>query len=75
MLRLHKTDGCWRAQTLTFSSYEYCEVDPVPKALYTHYCHDCWPSAAPAVESMDREDSESTDSDTSTDASGIAFPE
>ncbi len=42
------------------------------KELYTHYRHDCWPSAAPAVESIDREVSESADSDTITDAQIVA---
>ncbi len=41
---------------------------PVPKELYTHYCHDCWLSSAPAVELVDQEVSESADSDTSTNA-------
>ncbi len=30
MLRLHRSDGCSKAQTLSFASYEFCDLDPVP---------------------------------------------
>ena len=33
MLRLHRVGGCWKAQTLTFASYEFCDLDPVPRNL------------------------------------------
>ena len=69
MLRLHRADGCWHAQTLTFASYELCDLDPVPRALYSHYCHACWPRAAPPSEDVDDVEGESTDSDTSTEGS------
>ncbi len=41
MLRLHRADGCWKAQNMTFASYELCDLDPVPRNLYSHYCHTC----------------------------------
>ena len=66
MLRLHRAGGCWRAQTLTFASYELCDLDPVPRALYSHYCHACWPRAAPTAKDTDDLEDESTDSDSST---------
>ena len=47
MLRLHRSDGCSKAQTLSFASYEFCDLDPVPRSLYSHYCHSCWPHAPP----------------------------
>ena len=47
MLRLHRSDGCSKAQTLSFASYEFCDLDPVPRSLYSHYCHSCWPRAPP----------------------------
>ncbi len=50
----------------------HCEVDPAPKELYMHFCHDCWPSSSPAVENPDQEVSESEDSDTSTDTTVVA---
>ncbi len=47
MLRLHRSDGCSKAQALSFASYEFYDEDPVPANLYTHYCHTCWPRAPP----------------------------
>jgi hypothetical protein len=47
MLRLHRSDGCSQAQTLSFASYEFYDENPVPAHLYTHYCHTCWPRAPP----------------------------
>jgi hypothetical protein len=46
-LRLHRSDGCWRAQGKVFQSYETYPDDPVPSNLYTSYCHDCWPREGP----------------------------
>jgi hypothetical protein len=46
-LRLHRSDGCWRAQGKIFQSYETYPDDPVPSQLYTSYCHDCWPREGP----------------------------
>jgi hypothetical protein len=46
-LRLHRSDGCWRAQGKVFQSYETYPDDPVPSGLYTSYCHDCWPREGP----------------------------
>jgi len=42
-----RSDGCSKAQTLSFASYEFCDLDPVPRSLYSHYCHSCWPHAPP----------------------------
>ena len=50
MLRLHLAAGCWKAQTRSFASYELCDLDPVPRSLYSHYCHTCWPRAPPQGE-------------------------
>ena len=50
MLRLHRSDGCSKAQTLSFAHYEFCDLDPVPQNLYSHYCHTCWPRAPPQEE-------------------------
>ena len=33
VLRLHRTDGFFKAQQLAFASYEMCDLDPVPRAL------------------------------------------
>ena len=43
VLRLHRTDGCWQARTLSFADYEVCDLHLVPRQLYTHYCRSCWP--------------------------------
>ncbi len=64
VLRLHRSDGCYKAQHLAFASYEVCELEPVPRELYTHYCHSCWPAPHASVRSESGEDS--TDSSTST---------
>ena len=72
MLRLHRADGCLRAQSLTFASYELCSVDPVPRALYSHYCHTCWPRSAPQVETSEVQEGESTDSSDSSTAGTLA---
>ena len=64
-----RADGCWHAQTLTFASYELCDLDPVPRALCSHYWYACWPRAAPPSEDVDDVEGESTDSDTSTEGS------
>jgi hypothetical protein len=50
MLRLHRSDGCSQAQALSFASYEFCDLDPVPQNLYSHYCHTCWPRVPPPGE-------------------------
>ena len=46
-LRLHRNNGCWRAQGKNFQSYETYPDDPVPSQLYTSYCHNCWPREGP----------------------------
>jgi hypothetical protein len=50
MLRLHRSDGCSQARALSFASYEFCDLDPVPQNLYSHYCHTCWPRVPPPGE-------------------------
>jgi hypothetical protein len=72
MLRLHLAAGCWKAQTRTFASYELCELDPVPKNLYSHYYHACWPREAPrSAEAGDEEDEMSdSEADTSSASEG-----
>ena len=67
VLRLHIVLSKRRAQSVTFASFEFCDLDPVPRALYSHYCHVCWPRAAPAAEDPDEMDDDSTDSGTSLD--------
>ena len=69
MLRLHLAAGCWKAQTRTFASYELCDLDPVPKNLYTHYCRGCWPAWAPGfVDGSGEDDGLSSASSSSTDS-------
>ena len=79
VLRLHRSDGCSGAEALTFASYKLCDLHPVPSALYTHYCHACWPGAAPATEVQDEvqewSGDMSTESDTSTESSISACSE
>ena len=69
---MHRTDGCFKAQHLAFASYELCELNPVPRALYTHYCHSCWPRSAPSAEVQDESGDDSTESSTSTESSRSA---
>ena len=69
MLRLHRSDGCWKAQTLSFASFELCDLDPVPQNLYSHYCHTCWPRAPPQEEAMSGSDSSNSSADSAEDAS------
>jgi hypothetical protein len=45
---LHKGGGCWRAQGMHFKNYELWHEE-VPEALYSSYCHDCWPREGPAI--------------------------
>ena len=68
MLRLHRAGGCWKAQTLTFAIYEFCDLDPVPRNLYSHYCHTCWPRAAPQMAGAGDGEDELSDSDSATSA-------
>ena len=68
MLRLHRAGGCWKAQTLTFASYEFCDLDPVPRNLYSHYYHTCWPRAAPQMAGAGDGEDELSDSDSATSA-------
>ena len=69
MLRLHRSDGCSKAQTLSFASYEFCDVDPVPPSLYSHYCHTCWPRAPPPGEPQSGSASGSSSDDPSEEGS------
>ena len=71
ILRLHRADGCWKAQHLSFASYQLCDVDPVPQALYTH-CRSCWPRSSPAVKAPDEVPDSSTESSSSTESAASA---
>ena len=69
MLRLHRSDGCSQAQTLSFASYEFCDQDPVPVNLYSHYCHTCWPRAPPQGEPQSGSASGSSSDDSAEEGS------
>jgi hypothetical protein len=47
--RLHRTDGCWKAQALAFKEYELLDDYPAPQECYSHYCRKCWPLTTPPV--------------------------
>ena len=47
--RLHRTDGCWKAQALAFKEYELLDKYPAPQECYSHYCRKCWPLTTPPV--------------------------
>ena len=47
--RLHRTDGCWKAQSLAFREYELLDEDPAPQERYSHYCRKCWPLTTPPI--------------------------
>ena len=72
MLRLHRSDGCWKAQTLTFASFELCDLDPVPRNMYSHYCHTCWPRASPQEDAISESAEDSDSSATSASESSEA---
>ena len=72
ILRLHRADGCWKAQHLSFASYQLFDVDPVPQALYTHYCRSCWPRSSPAVKAPDEVPDSCTESSSSTESAASA---
>ena len=69
MLRLHRSDGCSKAQTLSFASYEFCDQDAVPQNLYSHYCHTCWPRAPPQDEPQSGSASGSSSDDSAEEGS------
>ncbi len=69
MLRLHRSDGCSKARALGFSSYEFCDLDPVPANLYSHYCHTCWPRAFPQGEPQSGSASGSSSDDSAEEGS------
>jgi hypothetical protein len=48
-LCLHRREGCWRAQSLVFHSYELYNTSPVPECLYKTFCRDCWPKEGPQL--------------------------
>ena len=47
--RLHRTDGCWKAQALAFKEYELLDKYSAPQECYSHSCRKCWPLTTPPV--------------------------
>ena len=68
---LHKKDGCWRARTLNFSSFEYVTIDPPLAASYSSVRKHCWPSGDPGFDA--EEDLGNTDGDSSDEDSDLNF--
>ena len=54
---LHRKNGCWRAQKLSFSAYELVQGPELPTAkFYTGKCRDCWREEQVKMSEVDVDD-------------------